>query len=45
MVFVPESSVEQVRVRVSGDLPKTYRGWAVDIGRDHQPLGPQVEAR
>ena len=42
-VFVLESSVEQVRMRVLGDLPKTYRGWAIDIGRDHQPLGPQVE--
>jgi hypothetical protein len=25
------------------NLPKTYRGWAVDIGRDGRPLIPHVE--
>lgn len=42
-VFVAESSVEEVRARVIANLPKRYRGWPVDIGRDDQPLEPQVE--
>jgi hypothetical protein len=35
--------VEAVRSRVLSDLPETYRGWPVAIGRDGQPLKPRVE--
>jgi hypothetical protein len=43
IVFVPDSAVEEVRSRVLNDLPETYRGWPVAIGRDEQPLEPRVE--
>jgi hypothetical protein len=43
IVFVPDAAVEAVRSRVLSELPETYRGWPVAIGRDDQPLQPRVE--